>query len=411
MIASLRAVGFRWLWLGQLLSQFGNAVFLIMGFWVIQLKSPFLLGIAGLAMAIPQILAVIGGAVVDRFDAKQIMLLTDLLRGTAVAVGLVIIALDPQASPYIIIAVIGVNALGTAFFGPAEAVVLPLLVPDQDLAAANGLYSLTSQMTSAIGAGIGGAAIATVGIFAVFGFDLVSFWFSALAIFIMIRYSRPLGQKPTVSTETKHPFAGFREGWKMITMMRWFVTLLPLILLTNFTFAGGLILLPYWVHHDLHSTAFWYGLTDGAWSLGMMIGSLNAGWLSRFSLEKTISVSGILQGSMMAAFAFTHAPGVDMVWLFIGGVCNGSTNALIFTMLQRLIPEAIRGRTFGLLITIVTAATPLAVFLAGVSVSIIPTIWWYLAMAITDVAFGLSLWRVIPKNLDGSSGTVLAPES
>lgn len=114
---------------------------------------------------------------------------------------------------------------------------------------------------------------------------------------------------------------------------------------------------------------------------------------------------------MMAAFAFTHAPGVDMVWLFIGGVCNGSTNALIFTMLQRLIPEAIRGRTFGLLITIVTAATPLAVFLAGVSVSIIPTIWWYLAMAITDVAFGLSLWRVIPKNLDGSSGTVLAPES
>ncbi|WP_051351102.1 MFS transporter [Sulfobacillus thermosulfidooxidans] len=411
MIASLRAVGFRWLWLGQLLSQFGNAVFLIMGFWVIQLKSPFLLGIAGLAMAIPQILAVIGGAVVDRFDAKQIMLLTDLLRGTAVAVGLVIIALDPQASPYIIITVIGVNALGTAFFGPAEAVVLPLLVPDQDLAAANGLYSLTAQMTSAIGAGIGGAAIATVGIFAVFGFDLVSFWFSALAIFIMTRYSRPLGQKPTVSTETKHPFAGFREGWKMITMMRWFVTLLPLILLTNFTFAGGLILLPYWVHHDLHSTAFWYGLTDGAWSLGMMIGSLNAGWLSRFSLEKTISVSGILQGSMMAAFAFTHAPGVDMVWLFIGGVCNGATNALIFTMLQRLIPEAIRGRTFGLLITIVTAATPLAVFLAGVSVSIIPTIWWYLAMAITDVAFGLSLWRVIPKNLDGSSGTVLASES
>ncbi|PSR24870.1 MAG: MFS transporter [Sulfobacillus thermosulfidooxidans] len=411
MIASLRAVGFRWLWLGQLLSQFGNAVFLIMGFWVIQLKSPFLLGIAGLAMAIPQILAVIGGAVVDRYDAKHIMLLTDLLRGTAVAVGLVIIALDPQASPYIIIAVIGVNALGTAFFGPAEAVVLPLLVPDQDLAAANGLYSLTSQMTSAIGAGIGGAAIATVGIFAVFGFDLVSFWFSALAIFIMIRYSRPLAPKHTASAETKRPFAGFREGWKMITTMRWFVTLLPLILLTNFTFAGGLILLPYWIHHDLHSTAFWYGLTDGAWSLGMMIGSLNAGWLSRFSLEKTISVSGILQGSVMVAFAFTHAPGVDLVWLFIGGVCNGATNALIFTMLQRLIPEAIRGRTFGLLITIVTAATPLAVFLAGVSVSIIPTIWWYLAMAITDVAFGLSLWRVIPKNLDGSSGSVLAPES
>ncbi|WP_053959417.1 MFS transporter [Sulfobacillus thermosulfidooxidans] len=411
MIASLRATGFRWLWLGQLLSQFGNAVFLIMGFWIIQLKSPFLLGIAGLAMVIPQLLAVIGGAVVDQFDAKRIMLWTDLLRGIAVGLGLLVLALDPPASPYIIIGVIGVNAFGTAFFGPAEAVVLPLLVPDKDLSAANGLYSLTSQMTSAIGAGIGGAAIATVGIFAVFGFDLVSFWFSAIAIFIMMRFSRPLEPKPETSAEIKRPFAGFKEGWKMITTMRWFVILLPLILLTNFTFAGGLILLPYWIHHDLHSTAFWYGLTDGAWSLGMMIGSLNAGWLGRFSLEKTISVSGILQGSVMAAFAFTHAPWADILWLLVGGICNGATNALIFTMLQRLIPEAIRGRTFGMLITIVTAATPLAVFLAGISVNIIPTISWYVAMAISDVAFGLSLWRIMPRHLDGSSGTVLAPES
>ncbi len=38
-----RYPGSRWLWIGQMLSQLGNAVFLIMGLWEIQLRSPCLL--------------------------------------------------------------------------------------------------------------------------------------------------------------------------------------------------------------------------------------------------------------------------------------------------------------------------------------------------------------------------------
>ncbi len=48
-----RYAGFRALWIGQLLSQMGNSIFLIMGLWEIQLRSPFLLAIAGLAMMVP----------------------------------------------------------------------------------------------------------------------------------------------------------------------------------------------------------------------------------------------------------------------------------------------------------------------------------------------------------------------
>ena len=87
-----RYTGFRSVWVGQLLSQFGNALFLIMGLWEIQLRSPFLLSIAGLVLILPASLAVVGGTLVDRSDPRTIMLWTDVLRGMAVALGLLALA-------------------------------------------------------------------------------------------------------------------------------------------------------------------------------------------------------------------------------------------------------------------------------------------------------------------------------
>lgn len=63
-----RYPGFRWLWIGQMLSQLGHAVFLIMGLWEIQLRSPFRLAEAGLVMVVPSLLAAVGGVLVDRTD-------------------------------------------------------------------------------------------------------------------------------------------------------------------------------------------------------------------------------------------------------------------------------------------------------------------------------------------------------
>src|SRR5579875_1373116 len=163
------------MFVGQLLSQFGNAVFLIMGLWEIQLRSPFLLSVAGLALSVPNLLAVLGGAVVDRYDPRRIMLWTDVLRG--VAVGLGMLALVAHLSLVVVVIVLlAVNSLGSALFSPAELVVLPWLVDDRDLGQANGVYALTFQLSGAVGSFIGGAAIAAIGVQVIFGADLASFW-------------------------------------------------------------------------------------------------------------------------------------------------------------------------------------------------------------------------------------------
>ncbi len=402
MFKALSVPSFRWLWTGQLLSQFGNAVFLVMGLWEIQLKDPVLLSVAGLAMMLPQVLAAVGGVLVDRWDTGQIMLWTDVMRGATVVLGLLLLLSRPEWQPWIIIALLGTNSLGNALFNPAENVILPLLVESADLPSANGLYSITFQLSSAIGSGIGGAAIAAAGVTVIFGFDMGSFWFSALSILLMMR--RTMG--PNASTRQTHreasPRLGFREGWQVVSQMRWFMVLLPVVVLANFAYGGGFILLPYWMHHHLGVTAGWYGITDGSWAMGMVLGGLSAGLLSRYALGRTVSILGLVQALMMGIFAGAHSAPLASLVLLIAGYGNGAVNTLMLAWMQQVIPEAVRGRAFGLLITLLTLANPVAALLAGLSLGVVPTFWWYALCAISGVAVGLAIWWLVPKNKSSS---------
>jgi DHA3 family macrolide efflux protein-like MFS transporter len=398
---------FRWLWLGQLTSQFGNAVFLVMGLWEIQLRNPMLLSLAGVAMMLPQLLAALGGVVVDRLDARRVMLVTDLLRGAGVVLGLIWLSSRPLWEPGIVIAVLGINALGAAFFGPAEMVLLPGLVADADLPAANGLVSLTWQVTGTVGSALGGAAIAAVGASLIFGFDAASFWFSALAIALLIRW----GPQPPTASEASAGSSGttdWRAGWRVIRGLPWFLRLLPLILLTNFAGNGGFILLPYWVHRGLHASATWFGIVDASWGGGMVAGSLAAGKLGRFPLGPAIGLLGMMQSIMMVGFAFQHAPAPAVLLLTVAGAANGGLNALMNVALQRLVPAPVRGRAFGLFTTVLTAANPLASLAAGLSIQRISPMWWFVAMGVFGAALAGGFWRWVPAAL-GREGDAGAP--
>jgi DHA3 family macrolide efflux protein-like MFS transporter len=404
-----RYAGFRAVWVGQLLSQFGNAMFLIMGLWEIQLRSPFLLSIAGLALILPASLAVVGGAVVDRSDPRTIMLWTDVLRGLAVALGLLALAVH-AALVVVIIVLLGLNSLGAAFFAPSEQVLIPWMVADEHLPAANGVYSLTSQVSQAVGSALGGAAIAAVGIQIVFGADLASFWLSALAIGLMMRVvaARP---KP-VAAERPEPGGGLladlREGFRGLKTMPWLVALMPLILLTNLSFQAGFTMLPYWSRHMLGTGAVGYGLLNASGAVGMVLGSLSAGRFGRWPIRRVIALGGPVMGLATLAFAVTRAavPAGGLFLLF--GATNGLINALMFTIMQRLIPEAIRGRTFGFFITLITLASPLGALSAGVFLHVLP-LWWSWSLAgVAAIAIGAAAWRILPEAVGAGDAGALA---
>ncbi len=402
-----RYKGFRSLWIGQLFSQFGNAVFSIMALWEIQLHQPQLLAVAGLAMVLPSLLAAFGGVVVDRHHPGRLMLWTDLLRGVAVALGLGAL-LIPGSLDAVTIALIAVNSLGAAFFGPAEMVVVPRLVSAQDLAGANGVYNLTYQLSNAIGAAIGGAAIAAIGVIWVFGFDMASFWISAAAILLMLRtftWEPPVAPVEREPAERSGFLTSLGTGWATLRDLPGITRMMPVVVLTNFAYMAAFTMLPYWIHHELHAGAAAYGLIDAGWATGLIVGGLLTTRFQRWPLRTSSSLMFGAQSLLLLAFPFATQSWLAGGLLLVAGIGNGIGNALMFTMLQQLTPEDVRGRAFGLLFTLFGIANPLGSLAAGVALGRIPLIVSWLVAGFTGIWLAASIWRSVPADLGISQPT------
>ncbi|MDA8207119.1 MAG: MFS transporter [Thermaerobacter sp.] len=397
----MRYSGFRWVWIGQLLSQLGNAVFYVLGLWEIQLRDPFLLAVAGLAMTIPALLSLIGGVIVDRYDPRKVMLLTDMVRGTAVLAGLLLLAV-PGSLVWVVIVLLGVESLGSALFYPAETVMIPQMVASQDLVAANGIYGVTSQLSSAIGYALGGAAVAAIGIPVIFGWDMSSYWLSALAIWLMMR----IVGRPHVSPDADRPGSGGSglmtsvvEGWHAFRTIPGLMRLLPWIVLMNFAFVAGIIMLPLWVHRHLLSGALWYGIVYGAWAGGMVLGGVFSGQFAKMRLKTAFAAVFGTQVVFLFAFAGSDWPFLSASMMLGTGICNGVGNAVAMAWWQRIIPPAIRGRVFGLIMTLFGLASPVGSLAAGILLHVLPLYWAWLLAALGSLGFVIELLRT-PGNLE-----------
>lgn len=406
-----RYPGFRHVFWGQLASQFGNAVFLIMGLWEIQLRAPFLLAVAGLAMMVPNVLAVLGGALVDMHDPRRLMLWTDIVRGAAVGLGMLALLLHAPLIP-VIIGLLAVNSLGSALFAPAEQVILPWLVEDRDLGEANGVYSLTFQLSGAVGSFIGGAAIAAIGLQVIFGLDLASFWLSGLAIWLMMRIValRPRAVSRGATGSGQNLLVVLRDGLRALSVMPWLIRLLPIIMLTNFAFAAAFTMFPYWCRHVLHVGSVGYGSVDAAWAVGLVAGSLLVGRFNGWSFRSVTVFLGTLMGVTILAFSATRAAVPAAGLLLLAGAANGVLNAIVITIMQRLVPDAVRGRAFGAFAALLTMSQPAGAILSGVLLHVAPLWWPWAAAGAASLGLAVMASRELPASrVGGTEADALAP--
>jgi len=155
---------FRRLWLSQFVSGIGD--WLVIGFLmplVTTMSGGSSFAVAGIMIAkiIPALIfSSIIGVLVDRFDRRRTMIACDLSRAV-LALGLIAIAGFPAGLQLAFIYLI-VLAMETAslFFFPAKSALIPYLVDEQDITAANGLSYTTQQASMVVGLAGAGAILA-----------------------------------------------------------------------------------------------------------------------------------------------------------------------------------------------------------------------------------------------------------
>jgi MFS family permease len=160
-MAVLRNRPFLLLWLAQLSTQVGGNM-VMLGLLVLissdHSGSKIAISVLLLCFLLPPVLfSAIAGVFVDRVNKRHMLIVTNVIRGAAfVAVYLVGSNLAPLYLLMILVSTV------TTFFGPAEASMIPHLVPRPQLLAANGLFALTTNAAFALGFALFGPFVVAV---------------------------------------------------------------------------------------------------------------------------------------------------------------------------------------------------------------------------------------------------------
>ncbi|MCL6596570.1 MAG: MFS transporter [Firmicutes bacterium] len=359
---------------GQWVSQVGNTLFGMAMYWFILQRtgSRADLGFAGAVVSFAGLAGLAAGAFVDRWDRRRTMVWTDAVRAVLSLV-LVGVALAHRLDVAAVVGVAFSMALLATLFSPAQAALVPAVVPAERLPEANALNQGASAAAQLAGSALGGVVLGALGPVILFGFNGLSFVASVVSLLLLrLPEAAHAGARAAgggVRALWREVVAGQRAIWQSPFLRR--TTSLSLVV--NFAMAPLNYLDVAWVRQVLHMGAVVYGLLGIAILAGMIGGSVAAARVQRLFAFRAIAL-GTLGGAGMSIVAFALVPAVlpDLGFLIVFGALVGIANTAATTVLQAATPDHLRGRVFGTLVALATLATPLGALLTGLAAAALP---------------------------------------
>src|SRR5512141_3498390 len=159
-LSVFRNSAFLRLWLSQAATQVGGNMVLY-GLTVIVVsstRSNTAVSLLILTFLVPAVVfSAVAGVYVDRIDRRLILIATNILRGAS----FVALYLVGTNLALILLLNVAVSTI-TVFFAPAEAAMIPVLLPRSQLLAANGIFTLTLNAAFALGFALLGPLVVNV---------------------------------------------------------------------------------------------------------------------------------------------------------------------------------------------------------------------------------------------------------
>ncbi len=364
-----QSTSFRWFWLGFTFSAVGDAMTRIALIWFVYQSTGSAQAVGWLLLCYtgPVVFGgLFAGTLLDRFDRRMIMLLDTIFRGAVVASIPLLYIFGHLAlwHIYLVAIVYGCLMMITLAGGPA---LIPSLVPQDHLATANALESLSYTLSGVVGPPVAGLLIARFGAPCVLVIDALSYATFALALTRVHALVEPTsGGQGEVKT--------YRLKDAISLLLKNTVLLATTLMFMTFNVGEGFlsVWLPVFSDRVLGGGPELYGVLLGALAVGETIGSLVAGSVVLpLSLGTLICLTQALAGVslclvLLGPNLWSAATGLTLLGLF-----SAPLTIWAQTLRMQIIPEQLRGRTFALLRTLMQSSGPLASAGAGVLLSIL----------------------------------------
>ena len=320
------------------------------------------------------ILGIAVGPLIDRWNRKRMMVLSDL-GGAACFAALIFVH-----SPAGICAISTAAGFASAFFRPGCYSSIPNLVAEDSLVAANALVQGSENLATLIGPVLAGVAVAVTSPGVVYAINSVSFVVSALFILaiggslqsnIPARIGRTHWREVRTGlrlVKTDNHLSSLFLIWSWATLAYTGINVAEIVL-TSEAYGVG-------------STGF--GIFVAFSAAGILIGNVVAFWfIERLSVYGGYRASFLITAAGVALCAVSPTLAIGCIGAITYGIGNGIGLVCNVTLIQQVVSDDRRGQIFAVLGSLVQTFTLIGTLLAGpITEQIGPRMMWGVSAAL-----------------------------
>ena len=322
--------------------------------------SAALLGVAGFASQIPVfLLATIGGTVADRANRHRILVITQT---TSMVLPLILATLVFTGHVHVwhVFTLAATLGVVNAFDVPARQAFVVEMVGKEDLVNAIALNSSIVNGARTIGPAVAGVLLAAVGegwCFLINGLSYVAVITGLLLMKLPARDKQI--QPPPALADTV-------EGFRFVRRSPPVRDLLLLVGLVSFAGMSYSVLMPIFADSILHGGPKGLGLLMASAGFGSLCGALSiASRSSTRGLGRVVALSALTFGVGLMVFALSRAFWLSAALLFVVGMSMITQAASTNTLIQSMVPDALRGRVMAVYAMMFMGMSPIGALLQG----------------------------------------------
>ena len=369
--------------IGKLISVFGSAIYTFaIGLYVLkQTGSGFSFALTLFVGLIPTIIfSPVAGYMSDRFDKKKIVVFMDFANGMMFLILFVLTLKFELNQPMIYISTF-MTTVFTTFFGIAFEAAKPNLVADEKLMSINSLSKVIDSTALILAPVLGGLIFAFTDIKTFILINAVCFIFSAV-IETMIDFNYNI--KSTAEINDDGGFVeDIKDGLTYIRKSSEIVKMINVLVILNFFISFSVTVpLPYIINNLLNLSSNQYGIIQGAFPVGMILGAVAVGKIiekidymkllifSSITLSVAIALLGlplVLADATSLAYMIYY---ISIMVIF--GIAISFIDVPILWLMQKSIPDNLRGKVLSISMSIVKLIAPLGLVISGMIINSVP---------------------------------------
>lgn len=338
--------------------------------------SASVLAFASIMAVLPQVLlGPFAGTLVDRWNRRTILMISDGLIALAIVV-LALLFAQGAVQIWHIYVLMAIRSLGGAFQWPAMQASTTLMVPEKHLSRISGINQSLQGLANIVAPPLGALLLELMPIQNILAIDVST---AILAIGPLFFMSIPQPHREEAEGRPS-VLADLREGFRFVWGWKGLMAIVGMALVINLLTSPAFSLLPLLVTHHFNGGAIELAWLQSANGVGMILGGILLGvWGGFKSRIKTAMFALGITGACLLVFGFTPGSAFFLAvgLIFVFGAMNSIANASFFALLQSTVPADIQGRVFTLMMSLTMSMTPVGLALAGPVADLMGIRIWY----------------------------------